>query len=496
MEHLWLAAPFFVVLIRFLRVPLPLLDFWWHLKMGEIIVSTRSIPSTDLFSFTAAGKPFVVQNWLAEVIYFQSYQLGGYPILIFENALLLTAVLIPVFLLCHESTARIRLAAVSTLLAGLAFSANARPQVFSLVLFALFYWILDGYRFQRRDKLWLLPPAMIVWVNLHGAFVVGLGLVALLLGSEGIRRLTNTPIKSTLSLRQLKKLGLVFVICIAATLINPEAHKVYEYIRIVLADRASQQLVMEWQPPRIASLLGIQMFFGLFGLAILGLVFSQKRPNLTDLALFLGFSIFAMTALRNTCWFAIIIAPVIARQLAEMKARDVFEKLPLFHLFKLSDRPAANPHYGLHFAIAIVAIVVVIAASPWVYPRISHTSLLDPETPVNAVNFIRDQNLKGPIFHPQIFGDYLIWRLVPRQHSFIDGRVHLFGENFVRKYQRIFYDSHWQEKLAVYRIQYLLLSKDPKQTDSIHLLQKAKASGNWNLLFEDGASAVLEMNIR
>src|SRR5690242_16114464 len=71
--HLWLALPIAVVVwFGFLR-PIGVLDFWWHLKAGQIIVATRSIPRVDLFSFTCAGKPFVLQNWLAEVLYYGAY---------------------------------------------------------------------------------------------------------------------------------------------------------------------------------------------------------------------------------------------------------------------------------------------------------------------------------------------------------------------------------------------------------------------------------------
>jgi hypothetical protein len=495
-EHLWLAAPFFVIFAKGLRVPLPLLDFWWHLKMGEIIASTRSIPGTDLFSFAAAGKPFIVQNWLAEVLYFKLHQLGGLPLLVFENTVLLAAALLPVFLLCRESTNRIRLAAASTLLACLAFSANARPQVYSLVFFAFFYWVLDGYRFQRRDKLWLLPPAMIIWVNLHGAFVVGLGLSALFLGSEGFHRLANSEQENILSLPQLRKLGIVSVACAAATLVNPETYKVYDYIRVVLSDRASQQLVMEWQPPRIDTLQGIQMFFGLFALAIIVLICSRRRPDPTDTALFLGFSIFGLTALRNTVWFAIIIAPVMTRYTGEMDTSAIRQWLQRHRFFDAQRKPSAAPHYTFNLVIAAIALLVLFIASPWIYPSVSHTSLLEPQTPVKAVDFIERHNLQGHIFHPQIFGDYLIWRLYPRQHSFIDGRVHLFGENFVREYQKVFYDSRWQEMLASFDIQYLLLSKDAKQTDSLYMIRNARGSSNWEVLFEDDISILLKRKTR
>lgn len=81
-EHLWLAVPILLVTCFGFLLKLRLVDFWWHLKIGEIIVNTRAIPRTDLFSFTAAGEPFVLQNWLVEVLYYLTYRAGGLPLLV------------------------------------------------------------------------------------------------------------------------------------------------------------------------------------------------------------------------------------------------------------------------------------------------------------------------------------------------------------------------------------------------------------------------------
>src|ERR1041385_1917507 len=87
-EHLWLGLPVFVLLWKNFLFPIPVLDFWWHLKVGEVIAATRSIPRIDQFSFTASGHPFVVQNWLAEVIYYGAYKIGGFPLIVLLTSLL------------------------------------------------------------------------------------------------------------------------------------------------------------------------------------------------------------------------------------------------------------------------------------------------------------------------------------------------------------------------------------------------------------------------
>jgi hypothetical protein len=143
-------------------------------------------------------------------------------------------------------------------------------------------------------------------------------------------------------------------------------------------------------------------------------------------------------------------------------------------------------------ALISIALVTFIFSTPWFRPAIDGAALLDPQTPVKAIDYIEQTKLEGRAFHPQIFGDYLIWRLYPRQRSFFDGRVHVFGEELVREYREIFQDSRWQDQLDSFDIRYLLLSKAEDQADSRQLIDKAKTSGNWTILYEDAISVLLK----
>ena len=49
----------------------------------------------------------------------------------------------------------------------------ARPHIFSLLLMTIWYFLLDQYQQRNRNYLYLLPPLMLLWVNLHGGFVSG-----------------------------------------------------------------------------------------------------------------------------------------------------------------------------------------------------------------------------------------------------------------------------------------------------------------------------------
>jgi hypothetical protein len=502
-DHLWLAVPIALTAGFGFLLKLRLVDFWWHLKAGEIIVTTKSIPKTDLFSFTAAGHPFILQNWLVEVIYYATYRAGGLALLVALNAMLLVAALLPVYHLCRQATDRLKLSVISALLPAvlLLYFGSVRSQVFSFALFSAFYWVLSTYRSRQRDLLWTLPLMMIVWVNLHGAFVLGLGLIVLLLGCELLRRVAYGDRRDTLSSRKLGKLGLILVLTLVATLVNPETYRIYAYIRAVATNPASQALVLEWQPPRINELIGIVLFYGPFFITLLVLLGAGRKPDFVDLTLVLTFSILGLSAVRNGVWFALIAAPVLARYSPTIDFSAVTMTLQRLRIGKallswLAARKetVAPIRYRLNRQIAVLMLTILVLVSPWVYPHLGNptfgNTLWEASTPVGAINYIKQNALQGNIFHPQIYGDYLIWRLWPEQRSFIDGRVHLFDDSVIRDYRLAFHDSHWDERLAHYDIKYLLLSKD--EDENRMMIETAGASSAWRLLYEDSVSILFE----
>ena len=495
-EHLWVMVALAAILWSALAKPLQLLDFWWHLKVGEIIYATRAIPHTDLFSFTAAGHDFVHQSWLSELVYHLTYTLGGLPLLICLNALTIVIAFGLVFYLCWESSRSIRIAAACTLLAevlSIGFT-NARPQVFSFPLFALFCLVLQRYRRRRGNLLWTLPLLMAVWVNVHGAFVLGLLLLFIVTCSELARRVFGEDKTEALSYREIGHLALICLLALLMTGLNPEGYGVFSYVRAVQNDPASQKLVTEWQSPNIKDLWDVPFFVTLF-LSFLVFIYSTRRIDLTDLTLFCTFAWLGLTSVRHVIWFALIMAPILAGQIPFLDLSSLFRALSSLPKrpgrTRLRTRIAPGTKTSLNVLIALVVIVITLLLSPWIRLRLPfqrlNYGLMDKKTPLNAVGFIQDKSLQGRIFHPQHYGDYLIWSLYPRQKIFIDGRVHLYGEELCRDYIRILNACGWEELLDEYQIQFLLLDKTDHEQ---RLLQEVKHSDCWERIYEDEISAM------
>ncbi|MGW8178404.1 MAG: hypothetical protein ACWGQW_06510, partial [bacterium] len=415
LEHLWLALPVVIVIVMGFRHKLRLLDFWWHLKIGEIIIDTVSIPRNDMFSFTIEGKTFVLQNWLTEALYSLIYRIGGLELLIVTNTLVLVGSLLAIYHLCWDPLKRVRPAVLACGFAVLALAgvySNVRPQTVSFLFFAVFYWILLRYSHGQRCFPWLLPLLMALWVNLHGAFVLGLGLIALFLVLETVRRLSIGKRSDTLSLRELKTLLFIFLVTLAATLVNPEMYGVYDYVLTVLRDPGSQVYVSEWQPPNIKSFSGIVCFYGPCLLSLLIILYSGKRLNLTELALYFGFAAFALTALRNGIWFSLIVAPIVAGALAVFGRNEKNRSTLVSRFWATEAATGTTPRdrtSTLNTAVALAMLFGCIISTPWLQPTITGSPLWEPDTPVGVFDYIEAEKLKGNIYHPQSYGDYLIW---------------------------------------------------------------------------------------
>jgi len=318
--------------------------------------------------------------------------------------------------------------------------------------------------------------------------------------THAARRLVTGASSTTLGWPQLGQLGLAFAASVGASFLNPEGYRLYGYVWDVLANPASRMFVTEWQPPRIDRLDGLLICFGPFLLTLLVLMYSAQRPNLTEMALFLVFASYAMTSSRNGIWFCLAASPVLARHLASFDRQKLLAPLAvrgvgrrLIQWWENQQRVSVDPRYGVNTLILVLLALVTIAVSPWVYPRLLGTSLeqalYDPATPVGAVDFLESGHHQGHIFHPQMYGDYLMWRLGPEQKTFFDGRVHLFDKSTVEDYLFAFHDSNWEKRLEKYDIRYLLLRK--VEADK-KMLQSARLSKRWQVVYEDDLSVLLE----
>jgi hypothetical protein len=488
LNHVWIAAALLLIALRPLLTPIPPNDFWWHMATGRIIATTGAIPSVDNFSYTRAGQPFYNQSWLAQLFMYTLHQIGGVPLLIFVQALVITLAYGLLLRLCIRRSGHLRLSVGLLLLTTLPLSVTnwfVRPQSYVLPIFAAFLIVITEYRLGISRRLWLLPLLMTLWVNIHGTFVLGLALIGITLVGEGLKTLVRTknqeraPAGSTTDdssehgsrFSVLGSLALWGALTAAATLLNPRGFAVLGYVSNLLGSNAVTTLVTEWAPPTIRDTDGKIFFAFLIGCGAV-LIYARHRPDLTDLLLFDAFLWLALGAGRNAVWFGFVATPLLIAQAATLlptpRTRAPFAGAPLLN--------------GL--LIGMLTMMVVLAL-PWIKPALelppSIGALILDETPVQAVAFLRAQpDRPRHLFHTEAYGSYLIWA-APEQPVFVDTRIELYPYDQWRDYLDLGQANNTAALIQKYAIDGMLLSAKYQQP----LIDAIRADRGWLERYHD-----------
>lgn len=481
-----------------LRGTIGMNDFWWHLKVGEIIATTRHIPTTDTFSFTAADTPYFYQQWLGALYLYAVFRLGGIELVVLANTLLLTATAALVLLAAWEASGNLRIASICAAVGMLIAQRNvdARPQTLGFLFFALFYLLLLRYRQGARVPLWLLPVVAAVWANVHGSVILGVGLAVLVLIAELLKAWLRFWPNRTLPRRKLMRLAAMVAATMIALLLNPRGLGLLDYLLTVQRNSAVQTWVLEWFAPSFRNPEDVPFFVALLAcVAIFALC--PDSLDLTDTVLFVVFSILALQALRNSVWFGIVAGPIAARQVAATV--KTWRTLPP----EASVRAARNTTSGSvtssargaparvlasYLCVALLAALSTFTL-PWVKPHLSlpdpWRGLVDGNTPAAAVSFVAGLFPEQRFFHPDTYGTYMIWASAARPPVFVDGRVELYPDSVWQDYLAISLAEDWEARLAKYGIRHVLLAKRTYKGFQQALLVAIRRSPDWAPIYED-----------
>ncbi len=164
-------------------------DLWWHLKVGETILRTHHWPTTDIYSFTVNGQPWLAYEWLGDVLLAGAYRLAGLPGLAAFLIVVGSAVVIALYscatAACGNSKAGFVAATLLSIFAVLSFS--PRPQMLGYLFLVLTLTALELFRARKAPHVWFFPAMMLVWVNTHGSWIIGMGAAVGLLDERTFR---------------------------------------------------------------------------------------------------------------------------------------------------------------------------------------------------------------------------------------------------------------------------------------------------------------------
>jgi hypothetical protein len=460
-------------------------DTWWHLKSGQLMWETGQVLRTDPFSHTVAGQPWINHGWLAQVLLWPVYRALGLAGL----ALLLAAIVTVAFALVYsQCQGKPYIATFVVLLAAVASSViwAIRPQIFSLLLAAIVAYLLDRYKRMGNSRwLWPLPLLVALWVNCHGGFVIAFILMGCYLVGETLNRLTTT----SPSAFQIKPLLVVMLLCIPAILLNPNTIKMIPYAYQTVSIGQLQDFIQEWAAPDFHN-LQLHPFIWLLLLTLAAMGLSRRRADWTNLALVGIFGYMGLLAVRNIALFALVAPPVLTRH--AVAALDDLALVPrlswlaaLTHT--LSPARPRRTQTLLNLLLLLLVLVGAGAKAGLDLARLQDPAVWGRGLPLEAVQYLREQEMPGPMFNTYNWGGYLIWSLYPGERVFVDGRTDLYALNsrVLEDYAVVHWlRPGWRQVLDNYGIGFIL-------TERTGLLDVMLAeTGGWQAAYQDDIAVI------
>lgn len=447
-----------------IRVPVDT-DTWWHIRSGEVTL-TQGMIYTDPFSHTRAGEPWINHSWGAQVVMYGIHRVAGNAGLSLMQAVLAVGGMMILYRV-SQGPALMRAFIMILAAAAAAVFWSARPQMFTFFLSCLvFALLIDAKR--GRDRLWALPIIMGVWGNLHAGFSIGFLLMSGALVGEILNRIFSLP---ALAWPKIGKLAAMIGLSVLALLVNPYGLAMLAVPFQTVNIGALRQYIQEWNSPDFQGRETwpfIALVLALFGAAWA----SRAAFDWTFFSLVGGTFFLALMYGRNVSFFATVAAPV----LSDLAANALRERGWLqARRAMVTPRSSRLNMVLVAFVVAGVGLYALGVLLPVTIEQAQERFL-----PINAVEYLNENNPPGPMFNSYNWGGYLMFA-APQYKVFIDGRTDLYGDFLSTYYNTAQGWEGWQDILDQYDIRLVVVEA------TSGLAEALRDSRDWTLAYEDAS---------
>jgi len=413
------------------------LDIWWHLKVGDWIVDHRAFPHVGILSRTAADRPWSAYSWGYEVLLSRAYAWFGLVGFGIFGTLLTVAVAYAVFWMIRRISGRFWVACILATItcSAFLFSLMPRPVFLSMIFYAVTLTLLiTSQRTGRVEFLYWLPLLFLLWANCHIQFVYGIFVVGLFAGVHVLQQLgQRSGFKPEFVLPSRLSSGkvlVVFLACLLATCIGPYSYHLYLTAFNYAGSTFPYTFIREFQA------LSFRAVSNYVELLLAGAAFfslgRRKQVNLFALALLIVTSVVAFRTMRDSWFLCIAAAACIAESRGvDSRGRDSGNDSSNNDSQNNDEPPARERPETLLENVGLVvalALMVFLIARNTDFDMPGLDDAISSEFPVKAVNFLRQNPQRGPLYNTFDWGGFLTWYM-PDYPVAIDGRTDLYGDD-------------------------------------------------------------------
>lgn len=453
-----------LIFILVVLMPLEPSDYWTYQRIGQEILRAGNIPTTEFMTYTSGGNPAFFAYWLPSILFLKIYEIGGLAFTALVTGLCVTAFYALLSKCLKELNIPPVTATLVVFVTALMGSNNwsTRPQIFAYPLFALTVWLLLRARTRSWRGLMWIPLIAVLWVNVHGSFILlFVLLVSALIFGAALR----------------KPLLLVTLASLAATLVNPYGLDLWAHTAGMVGSDLIKTVSTEWFPP-VNQGWQLNLFFGSLLVVPVLAAFSPARAQRLSWIWFLGFGWMALSGIRYVIWFTFVEALLVA-QLAVPWLGACLDRRELFQ----------QKTFNLILSLVLWGFALTflpgIRQSWW---REAPPELTDT-TPVEAVGWLAEHpELPDHLWANWVASIYMSYAL-PEREVWITNRIEDFPEAQHLDNQRLMRAAYdWPEILEKYGVNTLLLDRTREQP----LIQAVERSGDWREIYRDDHSLIFE----
>ena len=384
------------------------------------MLENHAIPRAGLFS-QYSNLRWDDSTWGFDLLLGIAYRILGMRALPIGLMTLKVAVALATFLLARSRGAGLwQSAALSAVAQYVITGLHPLPYVFSILFLAAELGLLLSTRISGSPrKLYWLPLLFVAWANLHGQFVVGLMLLAVivvvLLVEHWLRTMGVEWLSSSIAPLPLRQVSAISALSLLATFITPYGYRLFgEFFRTSYSnvgfEHFSEMSAIGFRRPQDYLLMLLVM------MAFLALG-RRRSLDLFELLILLGGTVVAFRIQRDG-WIVVLAA------VAVLAGSSFLERGEL----ELT-KGAAWEWRAVAISTAIILAIAVVRLPD----RVALMNRIGENFPAKACDYIAANKLPGPLFNEYSFGSFLTWYL-PSYPVVVDSRVELYGDKVLSEY--------------------------------------------------------------
>ena len=432
-------------------------DLYARLIVGEHFFNTGWISYNDFLSYTPTHT-WYDHEWGASLIFYFFYKIFGNFGFILVQAL---TIFITTFFVIKTQKLQNKSFPVSPAFIVLFMSLYSyqnpnivRCQMFSFMLCAMLIYILEKTRKTDSKLIWLMPLIFMIWNNIHGGVVAGLGLIFIYMVAE------------FLSGKPWKQYFFVLLITLPLLLINPYG---FEYLKfLLLANTKNRMHIAEWW--HVFAKWHVVYYYPVFFMSLFIALISlfdnlkNKKIDITKVLVVIICVLAGILKVKLLSLSLIVVASFCYKEFIQLFTKNIIKTLN---------------------KISLIFCLTAILLIPLTFPASARTNL--ERFPVLEVEFIKQNKIKGNILSQFGLSSYISYKLYPQNLIYMDGRyeeVYYDNELDNLRYFEIVDSEKWDRVLKEYPTQILIINKESLIYK--HLLKNSE----WKKVYEGNLCGV------